>query len=78
MSFTRPPTPMPKYNDCSSPELHSEILTKRREETKPHIQYVYVNSSNGYLDREISILKNRIKYLENELEELKVIIKENK
>ena len=81
MSFKRPPTPVPKD------ALHPLIL-ERNEEYKYYApvspplkqtEYVYINSSNGYLDKQITILNDRVHRLEREIKLLKILLeKQNK
>jgi len=42
-------------------------------------QFVYINSSNGYIDKEVSQLKIRVNQLEEELRRIKILLeKQNK
>jgi hypothetical protein len=78
MSFKRPPTPVP---------LHPLIL-ERNEEYKynapispplKQTEYIYINSSNGYLDKQITVLNERVHHLEREIKLLKILLeKQNK
>lgn len=80
MSFKRPPTPIP---------LHPLIIERNDEYTNPNsnpispplksTEYVYINSSNGYLDKQITVLNNRVHHLEREIKLLKILLeKQNK
>lgn len=60
----RPPTPIPSA-------MCNELTGKR--------DYVYINSSNGYLDREVTTLKSKVNTLEAEIKLLKILLqKQNK
>lgn len=79
MSFKRPPTPVPRV------DLHPLILEGNDEYQNPispplkRTEYVYINSSNGYLDKQVSVLNNRINNLEREIKLLKILLeKQNK
>ena len=75
MSFKRPPTPIP---------LHPLIIERNDEYTNPNsnpispplksTEYVYINSSNGYLDKQITLLNNRVHHLEREIKLLKILL----
>lgn len=76
MSFKRPPTPVP---------LHPLILERNEEYNAPiypplkQTEYVYINSSNGYLDKQITLLNKRVHDLEREIKLLKILLeKQNK
>ena len=62
--LNRPPTPSPKFR---LPSLKT-----------PQQEYVYVNSSNGYLDREVTLLKERVHQLESEIRLMKIMIEKQK
>jgi len=53
-------------------------LKSPKQTTEP--QFVYVNSSNGYIDKEVSQLKIRVNDLEEELRQIKSLLyeKQNK
>ena len=67
-------------------ELHPLILERNDEYTAPNspplnkkTEYIYINSSNGYLDKQITTLNNRVHQLENEVKLLKILLeKQNK
>ena len=62
----RPPTPIPP------PSLSLNDSNGKQE-------YVYINSSNGYLDREVTVLKSKVQILEAEIKLLKILFqKQNK
>ena len=78
MTFNRPPIPIP---------LHSLRIERNNEYTNPNpispplksTEYVYINSSNGYLDKQITILNDRVYHLEREIKLLKILLeKQNK
>ena len=76
MSFKRPPTPVP---------LHPLILERNDERMNAvspplkNTEYIYINSSNGYLDKQITILNDRVHNLEREIKLLKILLeKQNK
>ena len=81
MSFKRSPTPIHRR------ELHPLIIERNNERTNPNpispplksTEYVYINSSNGYLDKQITILNDRVYNLEREIKLLKILLeKQNK
>lgn len=84
MSFKRPPTPIPLHpliierNDeyiNPNPDSNSNPISPPLKST----EYVYINSSNGYLDKQITILNNRVHHLEREIKLLKILLeKQNK
>ena len=79
MSFKRPPTPVPK--DALRPLMleHNEEYNYNAPISPPlkQTEYVYINSSNGYLDKQITILNDRVHHLEREIKLLKILL-ENK
>ena len=76
MSFKRPQTPFPRR------ELQIERDDEGRNAISPPLkntEYVYINSSNGYLDKQITILNDRVHHLEREIKLLKILLdKQNK
>lgn len=74
MSLKRPPTPVPKTT--------LQCINERRSPISPPLkntEYVYINSSNGYLDKQITVLNDRVHHLEREIKLLKILLeKQNK
>lgn len=81
VTVTREPSPPPL-----PPKLRQQpkerLLPKQRVppiEPRERPQTVYINSSNGYIDKEVSNLKIRVNKLEQELEAIKKLLeKQNK
>lgn len=78
MSFKRPPTPVPLHPlriERNDKHTNASPVSPPLKST----EYVYINSSNGYLDKQITILNDRVHYLEREIKLLKILLeKQNK
>ena len=67
----RIPTPIPKYIVKEDQNTFSVAPTS--------LEHIYINSSNGYLDKQITILNDRVYNLEREIKLLKILLeKQNK
>ena len=73
-----PPPPLPpKQRPPPKQRLSRESLIESPSQPQP--QSVYINSSNGYIDKEVSKLRIRVNQLEHELQTIKKLLeKQNK
>ncbi len=82
MNRNRPLSPVYKtfsrLHPCILEHPEDKIQKTEESEKEKEPDYVFINSSNGYLDKEVTSLKIRVHRLEKELKILKSLLKKEK